>query len=57
MNLDAALTLLAREPENENGVEQLTQLLLDQGKSEEAIKSLQGILERAPTARPSHPTK
>lgn len=43
--------LLAREPENENGVEQLTQLLLDQGKSEEAIKSLQGILERAPTAR------
>jgi tetratricopeptide (TPR) repeat protein len=44
-------TLLAREPENENGVEQLTQLLLDEGKSEEAIRSLKGILERAPTPR------
>jgi tetratricopeptide (TPR) repeat protein len=44
-------TLLAREPENENGVEQLTQLLLDEGKSEEAITTLQGILKRAPTAR------
>jgi tetratricopeptide (TPR) repeat protein len=44
-------TLLAREPENENGVEQLTQLLLDEGKSEEAISSLQEILKRAPTAR------
>jgi tetratricopeptide (TPR) repeat protein len=44
-------TLLAREPENENGVEQLTQLLLDEGKSEEAVSTLQGILKRAPTAR------
>ncbi len=44
-------TLLAREPENENGVEQLTQLLLDEGKSEEAISSLQQILQRAPTGR------
>ena len=44
-------TLLAREPENENGVEQLTQLLLDEGKSQEAISSLQAILQRAPTAR------
>jgi tetratricopeptide (TPR) repeat protein len=43
--------LLAREPENENGVEQLTQLLLDEGKSQEAISSLKGILDRAPTAR------
>ena len=43
--------LLAREPENEGGVEQLTQLLLDEGKSEEAIRSLKGILDRAPTAR------
>jgi predicted Zn-dependent protease len=42
--------LLAREPENENGVEQLTQLLLDEGKSQEAVSSLQGILQRAPTA-------
>jgi tetratricopeptide (TPR) repeat protein len=44
-------TLLAREPENENAVEQLTQLLLDEGKSQEAISSLKGILDRAPTAR------
>jgi tetratricopeptide (TPR) repeat protein len=43
--------LLAREPENENAVEQLTQLLLDEGKSQEAISSLKGILDRAPTAR------
>jgi tetratricopeptide (TPR) repeat protein len=44
-------TLLAREPENENAVEQLTQLLLDEGKSKEAIASLKGILDRAPTPR------
>ncbi len=37
-------TLLAREPDNENGVEQLTQLLLDEGKSQEAVSTLQGIL-------------
>ena len=43
--------LLAREPENENGVEQLTQLLLDEGKSQEAISSLQASLQRAPTPR------
>jgi tetratricopeptide (TPR) repeat protein len=43
--------LLAREPANENGVEQLTQLLLDEGKSEEAVSSLQVILQRAPTPR------
>jgi tetratricopeptide (TPR) repeat protein len=43
-------TLLAREPENENGVEQFTQLLLDEGKSQEAISALQGVLQRAPTA-------
>jgi tetratricopeptide (TPR) repeat protein len=43
--------LLAREPENENAVEQLTQLLLDEGKSQEAISSLKGILDRAPTPR------
>jgi tetratricopeptide (TPR) repeat protein len=43
--------LLAREPANENGVEQLTQLLLDEGKSQEAVALLQGILQRAPTPR------
>jgi tetratricopeptide (TPR) repeat protein len=44
-------TLLAREPANENGVEQLTQLLLDEGKSQEAVSLLQGMLQRAPTPR------
>jgi tetratricopeptide (TPR) repeat protein len=43
--------LLAHEPENENAVEQLTQLLLDEGKSQEAISTLKGILDRAPTPR------
>ena len=43
--------LLMREPANENGVEQLTQLLLDEGKSQEAVSLLQGILQRAPTPR------
>ena len=43
--------LLAREPANENGVEQLTQLLLDEGKSQEAVSSLQSILQQAPTPR------
>jgi tetratricopeptide (TPR) repeat protein len=43
--------LLAREPANENGVEQLTQLLLDEGKSQEAVSSLQAVLQRAPTPR------
>jgi tetratricopeptide (TPR) repeat protein len=44
-------SLLAREPANENGVEQLTQLLLDEGKSQEAISSLQATLQRAPTPK------
>ena len=43
--------LLAREPENENAVEQLSQLLLDEGKSQEAIATLKGILDRAPAPR------
>jgi tetratricopeptide (TPR) repeat protein len=43
--------LLAHEPENENAVEQLSQLLLDEGKSQEAISALKGILDRAPTPR------
>lgn len=51
-NAEAVLqALLSREPANENGVEQLTQLLLDEGKSQEAISSLQGILQRAPTPK------
>lgn len=43
--------LLAREPANENGVEQLTQLLLDEGKSQDAVSLLQAMLQRAPTPR------
>jgi tetratricopeptide (TPR) repeat protein len=43
--------LLAREPANENGVEQMTQLLLDEGKSQDAVSLLQAILQRAPTPR------
>jgi len=41
--------LLDREPENEAAVEQLTQLLLDQGKSSEAIGLLDRIVRRSPT--------
>jgi tetratricopeptide (TPR) repeat protein len=44
-------SLLEHEPENENAVEQLTQLLLDEGKSQEAISTLKRILDRAPTPR------
>jgi tetratricopeptide (TPR) repeat protein len=43
--------LIARDPENENGVEQFTQLLLDEDKTQEAVSTLQAILQRAPTAR------
>jgi len=43
--------LLAREPANESGVEQLTQLLLAEGKSQEGVALLQHLLERAPTPR------
>ena len=48
---DVLKALLTREPANENGVEQLTQLLLDEGKSQEAVSSLQGVLQHAPTPR------
>jgi tetratricopeptide (TPR) repeat protein len=48
---DVLRALLAREPANEGGVEQLTQLLLDEGKSQEAVSSLQVILQHAPTPR------
>ncbi|MBS1839731.1 MAG: tetratricopeptide repeat protein [Acidobacteria bacterium] len=43
--------ILKYEPENEAGVEQLTQLLLDQGKSGEAVALLEGV-----TAKSSSPT-
>jgi len=48
---DVLRTLLAREPANETGIEQLTQLLLDEGKSQEAIDSLKAVLQRSPTPK------
>ena len=41
--------ILEREPENESAVEQLTQLLLDQGKSMDAIALLERLVKRSPT--------
>jgi len=41
--------LLKDDPENDSGVEQLTQLLLDQNKAEEAISLLNGMIERSPS--------
>jgi tetratricopeptide (TPR) repeat protein len=42
--------LLKEDPENDAGVEQLTQLLLDQNKAEEAISLLTGMIDRSPSA-------
>jgi len=42
-------SLLEREPENEAAMEQFTQLLLDLGKSSEAIAVLDRIVRRSPT--------
>jgi len=42
--------ILKEDPENEAAVEQLTQLLLDQGKSAEAVSLLEGMNDRAPSA-------
>ncbi|HKW61246.1 MAG TPA: tetratricopeptide repeat protein [Candidatus Acidoferrum sp.] len=41
--------ILKTDPENEQGIEQLTQLLMDEGKSEEAVKLLEEITSRSPT--------
>ncbi|HYL83626.1 MAG TPA: tetratricopeptide repeat protein [Candidatus Angelobacter sp.] len=41
--------ILQTDPENEPGVEQLTQLLMDEGKSAEAISLLEAITKRSPT--------
>lgn len=41
---------LKGEPEDENALEQLTQLLLDEGRTEEAISLLEGVVDRGPTA-------
>jgi tetratricopeptide (TPR) repeat protein len=42
-------SVLEREPENEAAVEQFTQLLLDKGKSSQAIALLERIVNRSPT--------
>ena len=42
--------LLKDDPENDAAVEQLTQLLLDQNKAEEAISLLTGMIDRSPSA-------
>ena len=42
--------ILKQDPENEQAVEQLTQLLLDQGKSSDAVALLEGMNSRRPSA-------
>ncbi len=41
--------ILKSDPEDEPAVEQLTQLLLDEGKSAEAVSLLEGMTSRAPS--------
>jgi len=41
--------ILKTDPDNEQAVEQLTQLLMDEGKSEEAVRLLEGITEHSAT--------
>jgi len=41
--------ILKTDPENEPAVEQLTQLLMDEGKSAEAVGLLEGITKHSPT--------
>jgi tetratricopeptide (TPR) repeat protein len=41
--------ILKTDPDNEPGVEQLTQLLMDEGKSAEAVSLLEGITKKSPT--------
>jgi tetratricopeptide (TPR) repeat protein len=42
--------ILEHDPENEAAVEQLTQLLMDEGKSAEAVSLLEGITAHSPSA-------
>jgi tetratricopeptide (TPR) repeat protein len=42
-------TILKNDPENEAAVEQLTQLLMDGGKSQEAVALLEGITSHSPS--------
>ena len=41
--------ILQTDPENEQAVEQLTQLLMDEGKAAEAVSLLEGITAHSPT--------
>jgi Flp pilus assembly protein TadD len=43
-------SMLKDDPENEAAIEQLTQLLLDEGKSAEAVALLEGISQHSPSA-------
>jgi Flp pilus assembly protein TadD len=43
-------SMLKDDPENEAAIEQLTQLLLDEGKSAEAVALLEGIMQHSPSA-------
>src|SRR6266853_5232919 len=43
-------SILKADPENEPAVEQLTQLLMDEGKSTEAVTLLEGITSHSPSA-------
>jgi tetratricopeptide (TPR) repeat protein len=42
-------SMLKNDPENEPAVEQLTQLLMDEGKASEAVSLLEGITEHSPS--------
>jgi len=42
--------ILKEDPDNEPAIEQLTQLLLDEGKSSEAVALLEGMTSRTPSA-------
>ena len=41
--------ILKDDPENEAAIEQVTQLLLDEGKSDEAVKLLEGMTNQTPS--------
>ncbi|HKV26180.1 MAG TPA: tetratricopeptide repeat protein [Candidatus Acidoferrum sp.] len=42
-------SVLKTDPENEAAVEQLTQLLLDEGKNDQAVSLLEGMVSRSPS--------
>ena len=46
---DVLRGILKTDPDNEAAIEQLTQLLLDEGKSSEAVSLLEGMTSRAPS--------